>query len=441
MRNHKLILALCGSLALLGGCGGSDVIPPPSTVVITISPTTATMAPNGNRDFTATVTGADDKTVRWSVQEANGGQIGTTGHYVAPTAVGTYHVVASASADSSKKAIATVTVQTGSAVSIAINPTSATVQVGQTQQFTATISGASNTAVNWTVSESGGGSVSASGLYTAPATVPSGAVHVVATSVADASKSATATVSVSAAPVVSVSISPTNATLLLNGTQQFTATVSGTSNHAVTWSVTEAQSGTISAAGLYTAPATLPPGQVHVVATSVADASKSATAVVTVGSSTATSLAWTDPSSGTYQLKKDTALSTATHLVLDLVGSGAPSGTAVAFVLNADTSFVNWAKVASSDTDLVQNGAVLNLGSGVKGLRGKANGAALQALVGQKGLASPVALNGVLARVALDLKVNGPKGTVALSVTKAQLVQSDGTIATMAITVGTLTAQ
>jgi len=60
-----------------------------------------------------------------------------------------------------------------------------------------------------------------------------------------------------------------------------TATVTGSANTAVTWSVLEgAAGGTVTAAGVYTAPAG--GGTYHLVATSVADPAKSATATVTV---------------------------------------------------------------------------------------------------------------------------------------------------------------
>ncbi|PYU46784.1 MAG: hypothetical protein DMG53_11180, partial [Acidobacteria bacterium] len=68
--------------------------------------------------------------------------------------------------------------------------------------------------------------------------------------------------SVSTIPV-SVAISPTSATVGAGGTQQFTATVTNTNNTAVTWQVNgvpggNATAGTISSAGLYTAPAVVP---------------------------------------------------------------------------------------------------------------------------------------------------------------------------------------
>lgn len=59
-------------------------------------------------------------------------------------------------------------------VSVSISPTSQTVGYGATEQFKATVTGATNTAVTWSVSNSNStssnqiGSISSSGLYTAP---------------------------------------------------------------------------------------------------------------------------------------------------------------------------------------------------------------------------------------------------------------------------------
>ena len=179
-------------------------------------------------------------------------------------------------------------------VSVTISPTSATVTAGGTQQFTATVQNASNTAVTWQVNGVTGGSatmgtISSSGLYTAPATVPSpAAVTVKAVSQADPTKSASAQVTITAVPVVSVTVSPTSATVTAGGTQQFTATVRNTSNTAVTWQVNgvtggNATMGTISSSGLYSAPASVPsPATIMVTAVSQADPTKSASAQVTI---------------------------------------------------------------------------------------------------------------------------------------------------------------
>ena len=92
----------------------------------------------------------------------------------------------------------------------------------------------------------------------------------------------TAAPSSNSASSVSVQITPSSASLQPDSTQQFSATVIGSSSSSVTWSAT---GGTVSSTGLYTAPAT--PGNYVVQATSAADTSKSGSAAVTVlGSST-----------------------------------------------------------------------------------------------------------------------------------------------------------
>jgi hypothetical protein len=81
----------------------------------------------------------------------------------------------------------------GSKVQVALTPTSVTLLSNQNTQFTATVSGTSNTGVTWSAAA---GSVNASGLYTAPAVTTQTNVTVTATSNADSSKSASATVTV-----------------------------------------------------------------------------------------------------------------------------------------------------------------------------------------------------------------------------------------------------
>ena len=80
--------------------------------------------------------------------------------------------------------------------SVAVNPDTATVTSGATQQFTAQVSNASNTAVNWKASQ---GTISGAGLYSAPQVSASTTVQISATSVADASASASASVTVNPA--------------------------------------------------------------------------------------------------------------------------------------------------------------------------------------------------------------------------------------------------
>ena len=76
---------------------------------------------------------------------------------------------------------------------------------------------------------------------------------------------------------VSVTVIPTSASPVEGASQQFSASVTGSSNTAVTWSAT---GGTISSTGLYVAGSTA--GNYTVTATSVADTTKSAQASVTI---------------------------------------------------------------------------------------------------------------------------------------------------------------
>jgi len=186
-------------------------------------------------------------------------------------------------------------------VSVSVSPSSASVAVDAKQQFTATVTGTSNSAVTWDVNGTVGGNStvgfidSISGLYTAPAIVPAPAtVTVHATSQAEAAAIGSASVTITSATPppppkpVTVTISPTKATVRLNRTKQFTATVKNTSNTAVTWAVNGIAGGNttvgkISASGLYTAPRAVPsPSVVTVTAVSAADKTKSANAPVQV---------------------------------------------------------------------------------------------------------------------------------------------------------------
>ena len=82
-------------------------------------------------------------------------------------------------------------------ITISLSPASALVTAGTTQQFIATVSGSSNTAVIWTTTY---GAISNTGLYTAPSVSVSTTVAVKATAQADATVAQTALVTV--APVV-----------------------------------------------------------------------------------------------------------------------------------------------------------------------------------------------------------------------------------------------
>lgn len=185
-----------------------------------------------------------------------------------------------------------------SVVVVVVQPASASLFLGQTQPFQASVTGTTNTSVTWSVNGVPGGSassgmISPAGLYTAPGILPSSAsITVTAVSESDPQASGSSTVTVKDNIVVNVSPNPV--TVPAGGAQVFNASVSGTGNPvtSVTWSVSgiaggNSTVGTIASSGgntaLYTSPATPPsPAVVNVTATSVADNSKSGSASVTI---------------------------------------------------------------------------------------------------------------------------------------------------------------
>ena len=164
---------------------------------------------------------------------------------------------------------------------VTVTPNQATVYQGATVQFQAQVKGQSNQAVTWKV-ENNFGTIDSTGLYTAPHDGYGGPFHVLATS--QAKPSATGSAVVSVAPI-QVTVSPATVVLPPGGTQNFTSTVLGLANTDTTWTVQEANGGTVNNEGHYNAPVAL--GFYHVVATSVGDATHNGSATITVTTSSA----------------------------------------------------------------------------------------------------------------------------------------------------------
>jgi glucuronoarabinoxylan endo-1,4-beta-xylanase len=249
-------------------------------VGISINPSSISLLAGGPKTFSCTVTGTINTGCTFSLTEAGGGNLAAGGVYTAPVVGGLYHVVAQATADTTRTATAAITV---SSPAVVISPKTATLIVGGQQAFGCTVTGAVDTACSWSVLEALGGLVGAlTGIYVAP--LLTGTYHVTAQSHANPAITDQATITVQPVgtiPVV-VTISPTAAALTPNQTQTFSCNVTGSSNVACSYSVTESGGGVVSAAGVYTAPAAV--GTYHVVATSQADNTKSATASITVTS-------------------------------------------------------------------------------------------------------------------------------------------------------------
>ncbi len=239
-----------------------------------ISPAGITLGLSQKQQFSV----AGQTQLTWSVVPPNTGTITSTGLYTAPTSYTTNYVYIYARAGSSYYDtlvhlspihVSFPTGSSGPAVSISVSPSSIYLYGGQTHQFTATVGGTSNQQVSWSLAQGLGSIVN--GLYSAPANVKADSlVTILATSVVDPTKTASATIQLGpgisttlantpAPNLISVSLSPRRSSLRAGQSKQFTATVSGTSNTAVNWSLTP-NVGTLSN-GIYTAPARIPTAQ------------------------------------------------------------------------------------------------------------------------------------------------------------------------------------
>jgi len=162
-------------------------------------------------------------------------------------------------------------------VSVTVSPNTVTVGAGGSQEFTASVSHATNSGVTWSAT---GGSVSGAGAtvtWTAP--IEGGSYAVTATSVEDAAAAASATVTVTG---VSVSVSPATQQLFRGQSTPFTATVTGAApgSNGVTWTATCGATSADGATLTFQAPQSA--GDCMVTATSTLDPSQSASGTATV---------------------------------------------------------------------------------------------------------------------------------------------------------------
>lgn len=163
-------------------------------------------------------------------------------------------------------------------------------------------------------------------------------------------------------------------------------------------------------------------------------------------SPTATSLSYQPPTATTgYSLVQDPA-STATHLVLDLVGPAGTQTRGVALFLAVDASKATW-----SGGPYVTAGTVLPLGTGTPLLAAKVQQGALQAGIFQQN-PTPTTLaaapgstySAPILTVALDLVTGATAGTVTLVPQAGKTgvtLNGDGTTSPLVLNVGTLTAK
>ncbi len=253
----------------------------------------------------------------------------------------------------------------------------ATVITNGTLQFAATVTGASATAVYWrickpaatptiqptnctaipgvtpvgTTSLTGYGTITQTGLYTAPPAPPDPntfvvmAISTVSPDINDTTGNVNTEFGIINMEIdsgVRVQVFPTSATIGAGQTIPFTATVTGTAVQTVNWSVNgvaggEVQTGFITTGGVYTAPSS-GASAATITATATADTSKSGTANVTISTTADPTLTKLDPNfTGQGAAQQDVYLTGSNFFSNDTVYVAPPGGTAAA----VPTTFIN----------------------------------------------------------------------------------------------------
>src|SRR5881398_3048948 len=224
---------------------------------VTVSPSTASVPVGQTVQLTATPKDASGnplsgRPVSWGSSNTAVATVSGSGVVTGVTA-GAATITATSEGQSGT---ATITVSTVPVASVTVSPGTASVQVGQTVQLTATSKDASGNPlsgrpVSWGSSNTAVATVSGSGLVTG---VTAGAATITATS---EGQSGTATITVSTVPVASVTVSPGTASVQVGQTVQLTATskdASGNplSGRPVSWGSSNTAVATVSGSGVVT---------------------------------------------------------------------------------------------------------------------------------------------------------------------------------------------
>ena len=301
-----------------------------SDITVALTPITGSVELGATQPFHAAIasSGQPNPAIRWSLSgpscPAACGALDTSGNYTAPQilpAAANATITAQSVADPAKQASAAITITSNFSLQLSAPPSVASGGSGTIAATLTPVAGSNPaTLLTWTLSgvgcsgaacgtlavvttqPLGGGAMSTSATYTAPATPPNpSTVTITVTPQADPSKKAQASVIIQ--PGLGVTLSPGTATLAGNHRVTLTAQVFGSTNSAVNWTVNGLTNGTGNVGQIcvvasnpcqplsagnnlqvdYQAPGALPsPNPVTVSATSVADPTRSATSQITV---------------------------------------------------------------------------------------------------------------------------------------------------------------
>ena len=262
-----------------------------AAVTVTIDPKAGVTVPvSGTQQFKTTVTGTTNLGITWTLTPPAGvspgviGAINAAGMYTAPPSplpgFASLTVTVSSVAEPTARASNAITVRNPKPLLSSLAP--AALPPGS---FTLTVNGSkfvSGATVLWQGAPLATTFVSATRLTATGAATQLGSVAITVANPGPNAVSTGLTLNVTSS--LSVSIAPSTANVPPGGTKQFQATVGGSANQAVIWSVAGSPTtGTIGATGLYSAPA-IPPlgGLVTVFATASADGVTKGSATVSI---------------------------------------------------------------------------------------------------------------------------------------------------------------
>jgi phospholipase C/uncharacterized protein YjdB len=259
----------------------------PTLSSIAVTPSLVSIALGYGEQFTATATYSDGSTAditqsaTWSSSAPLYAAVNSTG-YASSILPGSATISASSG---SVTGTAQLVVNPAVPISLLITPATASVFIGAQQQFNATLYYSNGSSFNVT------STVTWSSLNPAVATVSSAGLAVGVTSGSSTIQATWGTNQFLATGgltilLPTVSVTPAAASIALSSTQQFTATVTGSNNQSVTWNVDgvaggNSTIGTISAAGLYSAPQLI--GSHSITAVAQADSASQGSTTITVG--------------------------------------------------------------------------------------------------------------------------------------------------------------
>ncbi len=258
---HRRALLWASATLILACSGGlTDVTPIGSSTVatVTISPSSATVAPGATATLQALPTDAGGQVVAgaeivWTSRDPSIATVTQSG-VVKGIAIGSTQVAASANGHS---ALATITVANAATASVVVTPGHVDAVVNGTAKLTGVALDASqqpltDRSLTWSTSNATVATVDATGLVTA---------HAVGTATITGSsqgKSATATITVTQAQVASVNVTPNPLSMSVGQNTQLTATILDQNGNPITgrtaaWTTSNSGVATVSTTGVLTA--------------------------------------------------------------------------------------------------------------------------------------------------------------------------------------------